>query len=436
MKFSIQDHDILITGKGWIGLDNAAKLFPAIISKDLTSVFRISVLLKEPVKYSVLNEAVEVITRRFPYFSVSLGSGMFWHFLEFNQLPPRIHYDEGTPCTAFAINRKNEPLYRILVCGRKISVEFFHVLTDGAGALEYLKSLLLTYFKFSGINVPDTQGILLPETPIDREEVEDAYNRYFTKLPPPQKLRKSWHLPFRVNRNIQLRKIQAEVSTGDMLNMARKYNVSLTEYFTSVYLYSLQKIYNSVRHYKAFSKRNVLRIEVPVNLRKRFPSKTMRNFSLFVMPEIDLSLGHYSFQEIVETVHHQMQLSTKDKQILRFLSSNVRYEKILLVRILPLFIKKIVMSMIYRGIASKRLTGLVTNLGQVVLPEKMAERVEHFEMLPTPPNRKLKVSCSLVSFRDRLIISFFNITGSNELERLILKHLSVDGIHVKLLNNK
>lgn len=424
----------ILNGKGWIELDNAAKLFPAIISDDLTSVFRISVSLKAPVKYSVIKEAVEITARRFPYFNVSLGSGIFWHFLEFHSSPPRIHPDIDTPCRAFAIKRKNEPLYRVLVRGQNISVEFLHILTDGAGALEYLKSLLFTYLKLSGKNIMNSHGIIMPDNTADNEEFEDAYNRYFERVPPPPKLIKSWHLPFKVRKK-ELKIIHAELNTDEMINASKKYKVSLTEYFASVYFYSLQAIFNSVKEKKHLTRRKILRIEIPVNLRTRFPSRTMRNFSLFVMPEIDLSLGNYTFEEIVEEVHHQMQLGTGKKQILRFLSSNVRYEKYLFVKVLPLFIKKIAIAAIYRGIASKRLTGLITNLGRVTLPEEMEEMVEYFEIIPTPPNRKLKVSCSLVSFKEKLRICFSNITESHELERLIFRHLSDAGIHVKILNN-
>ena len=50
--------------------------------------------LKENVKYSALNQAVSITAKRFPYFSVSLGSGLFWHFLEFNDQLPRIQVEE------------------------------------------------------------------------------------------------------------------------------------------------------------------------------------------------------------------------------------------------------------------------------------------------------------------------------------------------------
>jgi NRPS condensation-like uncharacterized protein len=153
------------------------------------------------------------------------------------------------------------------------------------------------------------------------------------------------------------------------------------------------------------------------------------------LPEIDVRLGTYTFEEILRSVHHQLQLSTDIKQISRFLSSNVRYEKLLIVRIMPLFIKKMVTAAIYRKLAAKRWTGMVTNLGVVTLPGEMEDMVDSFELIPTPPNQKVKSGCALLSYKDKLRICFCNITQSTELERHIFRHLSGAGIHVKILNN-
>ncbi|MGE5420510.1 MAG: hypothetical protein ACM3UT_10010 [Chloroflexota bacterium] len=421
--------------KGWIALDNAAKLFPAIISKDLTTVFRITAILKKPVRYSVLKEAVTATSGRFPYFSVSLKSGLFWHYLEFNGREPRIQAEEVTPCTAFAVSRKDEPLYRIIVRSNRISVEFIHILTDGAGALEYLKSLLHTYLTLTGNKIEDSGGIMLPGTPVSEEEYEDGYRKFFRKLPPPAKLDKAWHLPFNLNKRPRLKVLQAEIRTNEILGLARKYKVSITEYFLAVYFYALQNICISHNESKSAGMKKVLRIELPVNMRNKCPSRTMRNFSLFVLPEIDLRLGTYTFEEILTSVYHQLRISSDVKQISRFLSKNVSYEKLFFVRILPLFIKKLAISAIYRGLASKRFTGIVTNLGVISLPPEMAEMIENFEIIPPPPNPKIKVCAAIVSFRDSLRISFCNISDSNELEKLIFRHLANEGVHVKILNN-
>jgi len=420
--------------RGWLKLDNAAKLFPAVMSKNLTSVFRITVSLKDPVKYSALKEAVSVTSNRFPYFSVSLGSGLFWHFLEFNDQMPAIKTDEGTPCKAFDVNRNSESLYRILVRANRISVEFLHILTDGSGALEYLKSLLYSYLTITGKSIIQTGDIILPGSQISDEEFEDGYNRYFNKLPPPAKLIKAWHLPFRLNDKPRVRIIRADISLAELLTTARKYKVTLTEYFVSVYVYALYRIYKAGPSKTRRKTRSALRVEVPVNMRNKLPSRTMRNFSLFVLPEIDLRLGSYTFKEILQSIHHQLQISTDLKQISRFLSSNVKYEKLFFVRILPLFIKKMGIAAVYRGLASKRWTGIITNLGQITLPEEMADLIDSFEIMPPPPNPKVKISCGLVSYNDRIRVCFSNITRSHELEKYIFRHLADEGIHIKILN--
>lgn len=421
--------------KGWLKLDNAAKLFPAIVSNDLTSVFRITASLKEPVKYSAIREAVEITSRRFPYFSVSLRSGLFWHFLEFNDQLPRIQVEEKIPCTAFALKRRNEPLYRIIIKNNRISVEFIHILTDGGGAMEYLKSLLYTYLTITGKHISLTGNIILPGTPISEEEMEDGYNRFFRKLPPPVKLVKAWHLPFRLNERPRLRVINGEASLSEILELTRRCKVSVTEYLVAVYLYSLQEIYISNKRNNKNDKRKVLRVEVPVNMRNKYPSRTMRNFSLFVLPELDLRLGTYTFDEILVSVHHQMQMSSDIKQISRFLSTNVSYEKLYIVRVLPLFIKKMAISAIYRGLASKRFTGIITNMGLVTLPEEMSELIESLDLISPPPNPKVKVTAAIISFKDKLRIAFSNISQSHELERCFFRKLLLDGVHVKILSN-
>jgi hypothetical protein len=230
---------------GWLKLDNAAKLYPAILSDDLTSVFRITASLKEPVRYSAIREAVAVTSKRFLYFGVSLGSGIFWHFLEFNNQLPRIQVEEEIPCTAFAVNRKNEPLYRVLIKGKRISVEFIHILTDGAGALEYLKTLLYTYLTLTGKHFSTSGDIILPSMPVSEEEYEDGYKKFFQKLPTPSSVSRSWNLPYKLNKRPKLRVLSAEVRVKEILEASRKYKVSITEYFVSVYLFSLQNIFIS-----------------------------------------------------------------------------------------------------------------------------------------------------------------------------------------------
>jgi NRPS condensation-like uncharacterized protein len=407
------------------------------MSGELTAVFRITVFLKKAVKYSAIKEAVEITSRRFPYFSVSLGSGLFWYYLEYNHRFPRIQTEEKRPCTAFAAKRKNEPLYRILVKENRISVEFIHILTDGGGSFEYLKSLLYTYFKLEGNIIASAEGIILPDSPFSEEEIEDGYKRFFRKkIPPPGKLTKAWHLPFRLNHKPRLKVLRAEIALDKLLEIARSYKVSVTEYIVSVYLFTLQGIFLEEKEKSKKQKRGVLRIEVPVNMRKKLPSKTMRNFSLFVLPEIDLRLGIYTFEEILKIVNFQLQTGADVKQIGRFLSQNVGHEKSPFIRVLPLFIKTMAIAAVYRRLGSNQCSGIMTNLGCVNLPPDMEKLIDSFEVVPTPPNTSVKICAAMVSFGNQLRLDFCNISRSTKFEKSFLKHLTDSGIPVNILNTK
>lgn len=162
----------------------------------------------------------------------------------------------------------------------------------------------------------------------------------------------------------------------------------------------------------------------------------MRNFSLFVLPEIDLRLGVYSFEEILMIVKFQLQTGADLKQLTRFLSQNVGHEKSPLVRFLPLFIKTLAISAVYRRLGSNQCSGILTNLGAVKLPEEMAELIESFELVPTPPNTHVKITGAMVTFGNKLSLVFGNISASTRFEMHYLKHLTESGIPVKILNNK
>ncbi|HET9434220.1 MAG TPA: hypothetical protein VFO37_10720, partial [Chitinophagaceae bacterium] len=144
------DQKIEDAGDFWMRLDNAAKIYPAIKDRELTSVFRISVELKEIIKAKQFLGAIHSLEERFPYYKVKLQAGFFWYYLEPEDLPITVMPDHEFPCRAFA---KHELMFRVLAKEKRISVEFSHILTDGTGAFEFLRSLLLVYFEKCGLPV-------------------------------------------------------------------------------------------------------------------------------------------------------------------------------------------------------------------------------------------------------------------------------------------
>jgi NRPS condensation-like uncharacterized protein len=417
----------------WFRLDNAAKIYPAVIGGEFTAVFRISVLLREDIVYSALAAAIPVVAARFPYFNVKLSNGIFWFYLERNQGKPRLYADIGEVCTGFPVGSANEVMYRILVKEKELSIEFVHILTDGGGALEFLKTFLYQYLTNTGKISSLPEGIVSPDARPDPAEYEDAFGRHFNKqIPATENPPGAMHLPFSLNRRPRLRLLTAELPSEAVRLKARSYNLTVTEYLASVYLKVLQDIFSRLPGKKG---RGIVRVQIPVNLRNHFGSKTMRNFSLFVMPELDLRLGSYSFEDIARSVHHVIRLETQPLRIGRIIRRNVGKERNLLIRILPVFIKKLFLYMAYHTYGSGLNTGVLTNLGNLKLPPEMAMHAEAFTIIPPPPNKKIKINCGVASYGEKMRITFASIAATRELEKGFFRFLSSEGIEVRLIKS-
>ena len=70
-------------------------------------------------------------------------------------------------------------------------------------------------------------------------------------------------------------------------------------------------------------------------MRRFFPTKTMRNFALYASPEIDVSLGGYTFEEVVLRVHHTLRVQVDPRELGRQIGRNVKAERHPLIRAAP-----------------------------------------------------------------------------------------------------
>ncbi len=420
-------------GKFWFALDNAAKIFPAVITSEVTSVLRVTAVLNHPVNIKNLQKAVLQAEKRFPFFRVQLKEGFFWYYLEHLPQHIPIEPDDKPPCRKFP---NGSLLTRIAVKGNSLSIECSHILTDGSGALEFFKTILIAYSGECGAKIPAEYQVNNRVDRISEEEYEDAYNRYFkAEIPPMVKRSMAFHLPYPLKPVPRFTVLKAIVSLEQIKEVAHKKEVSITVYLTSVYLYILQEIFEGLNKYSKYKKRKKLRVQVPVNLRNIFPSKTMRNFTLFVMPEIDLRLGHYTFDEIIKSVYHQTKLETDEKLIHKNISRNVGSERKLFVRGIPLFLKSLILRMKYYSLGTNQYSGVLTNLGKIDLPDETGRLIDYFVMTPPPPNKKLKLNCGVAGFGDKLVLSFGNMTQSFEFEEKFLQFLREQKITVKWETN-
>lgn len=412
----------------WFPLDNAGIFYPSIISDKITTVFRLSVTLDHRIKVKQLQIALDKTMRDHPLLQVNLRPGFFWYYFEENKKRLLITKDTKYPCRTIPIKRRGVHPIQVKAFYNKISLEVSHCLTDGSGAFIYIQHLIIRYFKELGLEVE------LPQRPDPEEEIEDSYKKYFKpKIPPPRKRDKAFHFYWKKEHKDIYHTTTGIVSTTKIKEVAKKYKVSITEYLLSVLGFSIQEIFFSLpyKHQRKLSK--PFRLMVPINLRKLFPSKTLRNFFLSIEPSFDPELGYFSFEEILKIIHHFLQVEVNDKYISRQISRNIRGQ--MDSKLIPLFIKNIALKSLYKKYGESKYTTSISNMGIVNFPDEISEKIKKVDFIP-PPSSICKIKLGVISYKDKLSITFGSIVKESELERLFFTKLKSHGIDVEIESNR
>jgi len=419
----------------WYKLDNAAKLYPAITSTQVTSVFRLSATLKERVDYQILNKALAHISKRFPWFlrltTVCLKRGLFWYYFEKTETVPLAEEERFFPCMFLQYKKEGTVPFRVLYFNKRISLEISHSITDGTGAITFLKSLLVEYFTLTGVACGDSHGVIRPGTPVYQSESEDSFQRYYRKnLPDPPPLAKAYELDFKSISKGEYLITTGIVDVGQIIAATKKYQCTVTQYFIAHYFDTIQDFSKMDDHYKLLP----VVMNIPVNLRNFFPSKTMRNFFSGISPTIDFRLGHYAFDELVLVIRNYMKTAITEKKLAQQISYNVRQEKPLWIRIVPLWLKKQILKVVYRNYGENRMTTSLSNLGDIAMPKEIEHMIDRFEFYP-PPSAGTMKKVSMLSYRGKMYISFGSLTSDKTIEKLFFRKLRKSGISVKIESN-
>ena len=137
--------------KTWYRLDLSAIVYPTLQRRDFSSVYRLSVLLKDPVQPDILQQAVDIAMKRFPTYHSAMRKGFFWRYLEPNTRPgPFVKPDIRNFCMPMPFKSNNRYLVRFYWYDRRISLEAHHSLGDGTGGMYLLQTVTAVYLRLLG----------------------------------------------------------------------------------------------------------------------------------------------------------------------------------------------------------------------------------------------------------------------------------------------
>lgn len=417
----------------WMPLDNAALIFPAIRRRNWNNIFRESVTLREQIDPALLQRAVDELMPRFPSFYLRLRRGVFWYYLEEVEAPPRVQEDYAYPLTFMTKREMGRCCLRVLYYRNRIAVEYFHVLADGGGAVAYLKTLTARYLTLRyGADIPSTDGVLDVEAAPDPAELEDSFQRYAADHPAYCPETAAYRLPGKRELGSFLRLITGVIPAEQLHALAKAYGCTVTVLLAAI----MTECVLAMQDERLPKKRQKpVKITVPVDLRRLFPSRTLRNFALTVNPGVDPRLGTYTLRELCDTFTHQLAAEITPQRMAGRIAQNVAPQRNWLLKAVPVCLKNPVMRAVYRR-RGERLGCLnISNLGVQTLPAAMAPYVERMEFIIgvqySYPN-----NCSVVTCNGVTLVNMIRSTRSSELERRFFSRLVELGVPVTIETNE
>ncbi len=418
----------------WLKLDNAGKMYPATRSEDWSNLFRVSATLTEEIDKEVMQSALNITSRRFPSIAVKLRKGLFWYYLEQLSKAPKLLEEKSYPLTRMSKRETRKCAFRVIVYKKRVALEVFHTITDGTGALVFLKSLIAEYLEQkNALKISAEKGVLERfENPRDTE-LEDSFQKNVGSVTAKRKERPAWRIHGTPETGGFLNLTCFNLSVKEALSKAHEYKVSLTEFLTAVMMSALQNLQSEKESQRA--RKKPIKIRVPANLRKLYPSKTLRNFVMFTIPEILPELGVYTFDEICKVVHHKMGTDITAKQMSMRIATNIKSERLMAARIMPLFIKNFIIKATFNSVGERQACFTVSNLGAITLPLEMEPFINRFDFI-LGAQSKAPHNCGIVSFGDNLYINFIRNICEPDLEMHIYKVLKELGLKVKVQSNQ
>ena len=413
----------------WRRLDNSAKIFPIAAGRKYSTVFRLSAVLKEEVNEKILYQAVNRALEQYPSFKVRMKAGFFWYYFEYNPKKIIIEEEKDYPCKYIEPKTNNNYLFKITYFKNKINIDIFHSLTDGNSGNMFFKEIIYNYLEIAHKNELKEER---KSRKIIECDTEDSYiKNYDRKAKGNSSSKKAYVLKGKKIRFGGISTIHEIIDLEALKEECKKYGTTVTQYLTAVLIYSIYEANYKKYNYKGSKP---IKVCIPVNLKKYFPSKTISNFFSYITLEAEMQKENLNtFDKIVEFVKSDFKKRLQEQEIIKTMSANVKLGNNFLIKIVPLPLKKLLVRLSYIEIR-KYTTITYSNIGRIGIIGKYKNYIDYFLMLIAPePVEKIK--CSSCTYENKMVFTFTSILKDNSIEKRFYEFLKEKNINVEIESN-
>ena len=414
----------------WRRLDNSAKIFPISAGKRYSTVFRLSAVLEEKINPEKLKIALMQTLDRYKSFKVKMKTGFFWYYFESNNKEPKVEEEKDYPCTYIDPRKNNDYLFKVTYFENKINIDIFHSLTDGNSGNVFFRELIYTYLELMHPEILNDEERKTRK--MEEYTTEDSYMKNYDKKAKSNASSKKAYILKGKKIPLAARSVIHEIIDLERLKEeTKKSNATITQYLTAVLIYSIYQ--ENLLKFNCNSNKPI-KVCIPVNLKKYFPSKTMSNFFSYITVEANMKKDNlHTFEKILDFVKSDFTKKLSEEEIMKTMSANVKLGTNFLVKTIPLILKKPIVRLSYIEIR-KYTTITYSNIGRIGILGKYKKYIKYFLMLIAPePVEKIK--CSSCTFENKMVFTFTSILNDNSIEKRFYNFLREKGINVEIESN-
>lgn len=410
----------------WRSLDNAAKIFPPNSNRQDTKVFRFACRLKEEVKPQVLQQALDKTMLSFPMYASIIRKGLFWYYFEASQLKPIVTEEKDSPCSKIYDEDIKCLLFRVTYYKKRINFEVHHALTDGVGALQFLRTLVLNYLVVAHEEDLKDTHLVIDYDASRAEREADGFKKYSRNVKGDRAPSVGKAYMFKGDKidGEFLQVINGIASVKEIIKEAHKYNTTLTIYLVAVLIDSIGK--QMTRR----EKKKPVVVSVPVNLRPYFQSASARNFFSVLLVPYTFKEGKEGLQDIIDYLKDFFERELKAEKFQARMDRMVALEKNYVTRAVPLVLKKPTLKLAHY-FNSEEVTTSFSNIGKVTMPKELESYIDGFDVYVSTK----KIQICMCSYGDQLSISFTSPFVTTEVQKNFFRELTSKGIKVRISTN-
>lgn len=410
----------------WLKLDNAAKIFPPNTNEKDTKVFRFVCELKEQIDKDTLQKALDKALPFFPVYQSVLRRGLFWYYFDSTEAKPEVVEEYKLPCSMLYHPGRKNLLFEVSYYNRRINLEMYHALTDGTGALGFLKTIVYYYLI---LKHEEDFVNKLPHPDIDAsfsQKMDDSFLKHYSgdKKLDRIKITRAYHITGRRSLDNRMKIVEGILSVKEVLELAHRYDTTMTVFLTALYIKAIHM------DMPARSMKNPVVLTVPVNLRTYFPSVTARNFFTTISIRYHFAKNSDKLEDIIAAVKEAFAKELTQEKLRTHINRLSALEHNAFMRVIPLVLKDYILRFA-NHLSDRGITATLSNIGKISISKELVPYIELFDCFTSARRPQI----AMCSFGDELVISFTSPFIGTDIQMNFFRMLTSEGIVVTIASN-